>query len=143
MTTPYECTRALVGTSDFLQRLATRGDVAAPISLAIEAEALLRHYPPLTKIELAHRALPMFFGPVSPFSQLVRTADVPVDPAETWWQQEIWMLQMLRTKELLDTASMRQLSEANERYLNLLTGICVGGMLFCLAVAVYAMKYLK
>lgn len=66
MTTPYERTRALVQTRDFLQRLATLGDDAVPISLLMEAEALFRHYPGLAHIELAHKALPMFFGPVPP-----------------------------------------------------------------------------
>ena len=66
MTTPYERTRALVQTRDFLQRLATLGDDAVPISLLMEAEALLRHYPGLAHIELAHKALPMFFGPLLP-----------------------------------------------------------------------------
>lgn len=66
MTTPSERTRALVQTRDFLQRLVTLGDDAVPISLLMEAEALLRHYPELAHIELAHKALPMFFGPVPP-----------------------------------------------------------------------------
>nr|WP_315232434.1 BPSL0761 family protein [uncultured Albidiferax sp.] len=66
MTTPYERTRALVQTRDFLQRLATLGDDAVPISLLMEAETLLRHYPVVAQIELAHKALPMFFGPVLP-----------------------------------------------------------------------------
>ena len=66
MTTPYESTRARVQTRDFLQRLATLSDDAVPISLLMEAEALLRHYPGLAHIELAHKALPLFFGPVPP-----------------------------------------------------------------------------
>lgn len=76
MTTPYERTRALVKTKDFLRRLSSLGDDVVPLAIAIEAEALLRHYPALAQIELAHKALPMFFGPVPPFSRLNGTADV-------------------------------------------------------------------
>jgi hypothetical protein len=79
MTTPYESTRALVNTRDFLQRLATLGDDAVPISLLMEAEALLRHYPGLAHIELAHKALPMFFGPVPPkLDEVARHSVMPV-----------------------------------------------------------------
>lgn len=45
MTTPYERTRALVQTRNFLQRLASLGEDVIPISLLNEAEALLSALP--------------------------------------------------------------------------------------------------
>lgn len=76
MTTPYERTRALVQTKDFLRRLSSLGDEAVPLAILVEAETLLRHYPALAQIELAHQALPMIFGPIPPFSRLSGPADV-------------------------------------------------------------------
>ena len=64
MTTPYERTRALLQTKQFLHRLASLGDDAIPLSMQIEAEALLRHYPGLVDIEAAHTASPDVFGPL-------------------------------------------------------------------------------
>lgn len=68
---------------------------------------------------------------------------MPADPVEAWWLQEMRLLRILEAKTLLAAAIVRRRSEADERQLNWLIGICVGGMLVCLAVAVYAMKYLK
>lgn len=68
---------------------------------------------------------------------------IPVDPAAAWWLQEMRLLRMLEAKALLAAAIMQRRSEADERRLNWLIGICLGGMLICLAVAAYAMKYLK
>jgi hypothetical protein len=76
MTTPFERTRALVQTKNFLLRLSVLGAEVVPRAIAVEAEALLRHYPDFTHLELAHQALPMFFGPVPPFSRMSGTADV-------------------------------------------------------------------
>jgi hypothetical protein len=76
MTTPFERTRALVLTKDFLLRLSLLGDEGVPRGIAVEAETLLRHYPSLAEIELAHQALPQLFGPVPPFSKLSGTTDV-------------------------------------------------------------------
>jgi hypothetical protein len=64
MTTPAERTRAMELTRDFLHRLSSLGDDVVPLQISLEAEALLRHYPALAQIELAHLALPMFFGPL-------------------------------------------------------------------------------
>lgn len=69
MTTPYLRTRALVLTKEFLQRLSLLGDDTVPLALAAEAEALLRHFPALQDIELAHKANPEVFGPVPPFDR--------------------------------------------------------------------------
>lgn len=60
MTTPDERTRALVQTKQFLQGLQTQD--AVPPDVREAARALLRHYPTLAQIELAHMALPLFFG---------------------------------------------------------------------------------
>lgn len=68
---------------------------------------------------------------------------IPADPAEAWWLQEMGLLRILQAKALLAAAIVRRSGETDERRLNWLIGICVGGMLVCLAVAVYAMKYLK
>ena len=71
MTIPFERTRALVLTKELLQRLANSEDSAVvPGWLRDEATALLRHYPTYAHIELAHKALPIIFGPVPPFSRL-------------------------------------------------------------------------
>ena len=35
-----------------------------------KAKALLRHYPGLAEIEMAHKALPDEYGPVPPFSRI-------------------------------------------------------------------------
>jgi hypothetical protein len=66
MTTPYERTRALLQTREFLRRKAALGDP----DMRAEAKALLRHYPGLVDIEAAHTASPDVFGPVPPFSRL-------------------------------------------------------------------------
>jgi hypothetical protein len=76
MKVPFERTRALVLTKDFLRRLSSLGDDVVPLAISVEAETLLRHYPALAQIELAHQALPQFFGPVPPFSRPSGTADV-------------------------------------------------------------------
>jgi len=76
MTTPYERTRSLVQTKDFLRRLTSLGDDAIPLSMQVEAGALLQHYPTLQDIEIAHKANPDIFGPVPPFSRMSGTADV-------------------------------------------------------------------
>jgi hypothetical protein len=65
------------------------------------------------------------------------------DPAAAWWLQEMRLLRMLEANALLASAIVQRRSEADERRLNWLIGICLGGMLVCLAVAAYAMKYVK
>lgn len=65
MTTPHERTRALIKTAELLDRLQDpKATPDAPDWLREEARALQRHYPAYSTIELAHKALPMFFGPV-------------------------------------------------------------------------------
>lgn len=75
MTTPFERTRALVLTKDFLQRLSSLGDDVVPHEISVEAETLLRHYPGLADIEIAHLSCPIWFGPVPPCSR--RSGTVP------------------------------------------------------------------
>lgn len=75
MTTPYERTRALVQTKQFLHELCSLDD-AIPLSMLRAAEELLRHYPTLADIEVAHKSNPDTFGPVPPFSRISGTADV-------------------------------------------------------------------
>ena len=60
MTTPDERTRAIVRTKAFLQELQVKH--AVPEDVREAARALLRHYPTSGQIELAHMALPLFFG---------------------------------------------------------------------------------
>lgn len=68
MTIPYECTRTVLQTRQFLQNLASIPRV--PRVVREEARAFLRHYPCLADIELAHKAPPDWFGPVPPFSRM-------------------------------------------------------------------------
>ena len=70
MTTPFERTRSLVQTRDFLFRLASLGDYAIPLSMHVQVDALLEHFPALAEIEAAHKSNPEIFGPVPPFSRL-------------------------------------------------------------------------
>lgn len=77
MTIPFERTRALIETYELLKRLQdSQQTPRVPRWLREEARKLLRHYPNYATIELAHKALPLFFGPVPPFSRMHGTADV-------------------------------------------------------------------
>ena len=67
----YERTRALIKTKLFLLKLVdTKQLPRVPKSVRQHAEFLLRHYPSYDDIELAHKALPNYFGPVPPFQRL-------------------------------------------------------------------------
>lgn len=64
MTIPDERTRAIVYTRQFLEQLLVPGltpDV--PDSVRTTARSLLRHYPGISELEIAHLALPDWFGP--------------------------------------------------------------------------------
>jgi len=63
MTMPDERTRAVLQAREFLQELAT-GEWACPLPLGVrrEAQRLLRHFPRENDMELAHLALPTWFG---------------------------------------------------------------------------------
>jgi len=64
MTMPDERTRAVLQARAFLQELAS-GDWGPELPPAVRREAhrLLRHYPNAHDLELAHLALPAWFGP--------------------------------------------------------------------------------
>ena len=71
MTIPYERTRALIETKSFLLKLVdTKRVPRVPKSVRQHAEYLLRHYPSYEDIELAHKALPDYYGPVPPFQRM-------------------------------------------------------------------------
>ncbi len=76
MTTPFERTRALVLTSEFLLRLASRGADAVPLSISAEAESLLKHYPTLADIEAAHKERPDIYGPSPPFDRYTPNPEI-------------------------------------------------------------------
>jgi len=63
MTMPDERTRAVLQAREFLQALATgEWPIELPPRVRREAQRLLRHYPRASDIELAHLALPTWFG---------------------------------------------------------------------------------
>jgi hypothetical protein len=63
MTTPYERTRALVHTRQFLQDLCdSERSPAVPDPVRVEARRLLRHYPSNRDLELLVMALPQWFA---------------------------------------------------------------------------------
>lgn len=65
MTVPFERTRALVQTKEFLEAmLDSKQTPRVSRWMRGKAKALLRHYPVLSEIEQIHTALPEKFGPV-------------------------------------------------------------------------------
>lgn len=64
MTMPFERTRAVLQTRDFLQWV-LGADATADVFVQAKREArtLLRHYPSSIDLHLAHLACPMWFGP--------------------------------------------------------------------------------
>jgi hypothetical protein len=68
MTIPYERTRALVYTLRFLRELQdSTVTPGVPHEIRQRAKALERHYPTFAAMNLAHLALPGWYGPVQPF----------------------------------------------------------------------------
>jgi hypothetical protein len=67
MTSPYERTRSLWLTKQFLQRLSEEFAHVLPADVMLKANWLLEHYPTLQDIETAHKASPELFGPAPPF----------------------------------------------------------------------------
>lgn len=64
---PDERTRAILQTKQFLfELLSAEQTPGVPEAVRREARRLLRHFPGLMELSLAHRALPMVFGDVSP-----------------------------------------------------------------------------
>ena len=71
MTTPYERTRSLIETKQFLYELQDpKLTPRVPVAVREIARKLVRHYPSYSDVELAHKALPHLYGPVPPFSRL-------------------------------------------------------------------------
>lgn len=71
MTIPFERTRALISAKEFLEAMMDpKQTPRTPRWMRGKAKALLRHYPGLCEIELAHKALPEVYGPVPPFPRL-------------------------------------------------------------------------
>ena len=71
MTIPFERTRAILHTKELLERLMDpKASPRVPRWVRGHARALLKHYPSLSDIELAHKALPHLYGPVPPFSRM-------------------------------------------------------------------------
>ena len=67
MTMPDERTRAILQTKDFLvDLLSAEQTPGVPETVRREARRLLRHFPGLMELHLAHLALPVVFGDVSP-----------------------------------------------------------------------------
>lgn len=76
MTIPFERTRALIQTKEFLQALLDPTETPrVPKALRDQAKRLLRHYPTYFDLEKAHRALPELYGPVPPFSRMTASAE--------------------------------------------------------------------
>lgn len=71
MNSPYLRTRALVQAKELLRALA-EADASSDVPAALRAQAagVLKHYPTLAEIQLAHEALPDLLGPAPPFSRL-------------------------------------------------------------------------
>jgi len=66
MTTPRERTRALLQTKEFLGELADSDQTpGVPEEIRRQAKFLLRHYPGLVHLELASKALPEQYGPIT------------------------------------------------------------------------------
>ena len=70
MPAPHQRTRALIETKLYLQELQDpKLTPRVPAAVREIARKLLRHYPSYSDIELVHKALPLFYGPVPPFSR--------------------------------------------------------------------------
>jgi len=84
MTVPSERTRALIKTYELLIRLQhARATPDVPEWLREEARCLLRHYPTSSNVQLAHMALPTWFGPVPNFGKAGGSANVQGDLGPT------------------------------------------------------------
>jgi len=63
MTMPFERTRAVLQTREFLRWVLSAEATSEMLMQAKrEARALLRHYPSTSDMEIAHHACPMWFG---------------------------------------------------------------------------------
>ena len=70
MTIPFERTRALILTKEFLEAMLDPKQTPRTARwMRGKAKSLLKHYPGLADIELSHKILPHLYGPVPPFSR--------------------------------------------------------------------------
>ena len=100
MTIPYERTRSLLETNLFLHELQDpKLTPRVPAAVREIARKLLRHYPSYSDIELVHKALPLFYGPVPPFSRLAGG------------EQTVGVIEAARRQQ----AGLKQMIEASER----------------------------
>jgi hypothetical protein len=93
VTIPFERTRSLILTKEFLQRLRNPKETPrVPKAIRLDAQTLLRHFPTYADIEQAHQALPELYGPVPPFSRLrcnsqvdgiLEASGAPITPIST------------------------------------------------------------
>ena len=80
MTMPFERTRAVLQTREFLRWVLSAEATSEMLMQAKrEARALLRHYPSTSDMEIAHHACPMWFGAARERSG-VTSADVVERP---------------------------------------------------------------
>ena len=84
MTTPYERTKAVIATRDFLQMLAVAEEIAVPGLVQSVALSLLRHFPLAADVDVSAAALPGLWAPAvrlrsSSSSGESRPCDVPED----------------------------------------------------------------
>ncbi len=99
MTTPYERTRSLIETNLFLHELQDPTLMPrVPAAVREIARKLMRHYPNDSDVELVHKALPMFYGPVPPFSRLVG-GEQTVGVIEAASRQQAGLKQMVEASE--------------------------------------------
>lgn len=78
MTMPFERTRAVLQTREFLQWvLSADASVESLMQAKREARTLLRHYPSSIDLHLAHLACPMWFG-----ATLERKSPLPSEEVE-------------------------------------------------------------
>ena len=71
MTIPYERTRAVLQTSEFLKLLCdVKETPRVPKRIRERAGGLLKHFPTAAEVEFAHKGAPDRFGPAPPFSRI-------------------------------------------------------------------------
>jgi hypothetical protein len=84
VTTPYERTKAVIGTREFLQTLAVAEEISVPGLVQSVALSLLRHFPLPIDVDVSAAALPGLWAPSvrlrpSSSSAESKTCDVPED----------------------------------------------------------------
>jgi hypothetical protein len=71
MTIPFERTQAIIRARELLTSLTRKSETPrVPKAIREEAKAILRHFPTLADVEIAHRHAPEWYGPVPPFQRV-------------------------------------------------------------------------